>query len=72
MPVSAHAHRLLLLKLYGETNDVAILRMFIHLGVFAAVLFHCQPHILRMFRAKRLSRIYQRDARRYDGGFALD
>ena len=64
LPVSAHAHRLLLLKLYGETNDVAILRLFIHLGVFAAALFHCQPHILRMLRAKRLSRIPKRRRKR--------
>ena len=64
MPVSAHAHRLLLLKLYGETNDVAILRLFIQLGVFGAALFHCQPHITRMFRAKRLSRIPKRRRKR--------
>lgn len=64
LPVSAHAHRLLLLKLYGETNDVAILRLFIHLGIFAAVLFHSQPHILRMLRAKRLSRIPKRRRKR--------
>ena len=64
IPVSAHAHRLLLLKLYGETGDVALLRLFIHLGVFAAALFHCQPHITRMLRAKRLSRIPKRRRKR--------
>lgn len=64
LPVSAHAHRLLLLKLYGETNDVALLRFFIQLGVFAAAFFHCQPHILRMLRAKRLSRIPKRRRKR--------
>jgi len=64
LPVSAHAHRLLLLKLYGETNDVALLRFFIQLGVFGAGFFHCQPHILRMLRAKRLSRIPKRRRKR--------
>lgn len=64
IPVSAHAHRLLLLKLYGETNDVALLRVFIRLGIFGAVFFHCQPHILRMLRAKRLSRIPKRRRKR--------
>lgn len=64
LPVSAHAHRLLLLKLYGQTNEVAVLRMFIRMGVFAAAFLHCQPHIIRMLRAKRLSRIPKRRRKR--------
>lgn len=56
-PVSATAHRTLLLKIFGETKDLSLMRFFVHLGVFGAVFFHCQPHMVRFLRAKRLSRV---------------
>lgn len=64
LPVSAQAHRQLLLKLFGADSDMSMMRLFIHLGVFAAVLFHCQPHITRLLRAKRLSRVPKRRRKR--------
>lgn len=63
-PVSAQGHRLLLLKLFGETKDLDLMRFFVHLGIFAAILFHCQPHIVRFLRAKRLSRVPKRRRKR--------
>lgn len=63
-PVSAQAHRMLLLKIFGEANDLSLMRMFVHLGIFGAVLFHCQPHIVRFLRAKRLSRVPKRRRKR--------
>ena len=64
LPVSAQAHRQLLLKLYGENGDLPLMLLFIHLGVLGAVYFHCQPHIVRILRAKRLSRIPRRKRKR--------
>lgn len=63
-PVSAQGHRLLLLKLFGETKDLELMRFFVHLGIFGAILFHCQPHIVRFLRAKRLSRVPKRRRKR--------
>ena len=64
LPVSAQAHRQLLLKLYGENADLPLMLLCIHVGVLGAVYFHCQPHIVRMLRAKRLSRIPKRRRKR--------
>lgn len=64
LPVSAQAHRQLLLKLYGESMDLDMMLLFIHVGILGAVYFHCQPHIVRILRAKRLSRIPKRRRKR--------
>jgi len=64
LPVSAQAHRLLLLKLYGESMDLGLMRLFIDISVLGAIYFHCQPHIVRILRAKRLSRVPKRRRKR--------
>ena len=64
IPVSGQGHRVLLLKLFGETKDLDMMRFFVHLGIFAAILFYCQPHLVRFFRAKRLSRVPKRRRKR--------
>ena len=64
LPVSAQAHRQLLLKLFGESGDLSMMRLFIHVGILGAVYFHCQPHIVRILRAKRLSRVPKRRRKR--------
>lgn len=64
LPISSQGHRLLLLKLFGETKDLDLMRFFVHLGIFGAILFHCQPHLTRFFRAKRLSRVPKRRRKR--------
>ena len=64
IPVSAQGHRVLMLKLFGETKDLDLMRFFVHMGIFSAVLFYCQPHLVRFFRAKRLSRVPKRRRKR--------
>jgi len=64
IPVSSQGHRLLLLKLFGETKDLDLMRFFVHLGISGAILYHCQPHLTRFFRAKRLSRVPKRRRKR--------
>lgn len=64
LPVSAEAHRLLLLKMFGLDRDPVVLRLFIHLGTIAALHFSCRGHIVRMMRAQRLALIPKRRRKR--------
>ena len=64
LPVSAQAHRVLLLKLFGVTGKSDLFALMIHLGVFAGLYFSCNGHIVRMSRAKRLSRIPRKKRKR--------
>ena len=64
LPVSAEAHRLLLLKMFGVERDPVVLRLFIHLATIAALHFCCRGHIVRMMRAQRLARIPKRRRKR--------
>lgn len=64
LPVSAEAHRLLLLKMFGVDRDPVVLRLFIHLATIAALHFCCRGHIVRMMRAQRLARIPKRRRKR--------
>ena len=57
LPVSAQAHRLVILKMLGINGDSAVLRLMIHMGTAVALYFYCKGHIVRMMRARRLVRI---------------
>lgn len=57
LPVSAQAHRLVILKMLGMGSDSAVLRFMIHLGTVGAMYFYCKGHIVRMMRARRLARV---------------
>ncbi|MBO7251653.1 MAG: undecaprenyl-diphosphate phosphatase [Oscillospiraceae bacterium] len=64
LPVSAQAHRVLLLKFFGADGKSDLLYLMIHLGNFAALYFSCTNHLVRMSRASRLSRIPKRKRKR--------
>ena len=64
LPVSAQAHNRILIKFMGKGNIPALLMLFMHLGVLAALYFSCQPHILKMIRAKKISRIPKKKTKR--------
>lgn len=64
LPVSAQAHRVLLLKFFGVTGKSDLFALMIHLGVFAGLYFSCNGHIVRISRAKRLSRIPKKKRKR--------
>ena len=64
IPVSAQAHRLVLLKLFGLESEPALLRIFIHGATVAALHFCCRGHIVRMMRAQRLARVPKRRRKR--------
>lgn len=57
LPVSSHAHRLLLIKLFGITKEPELLRLMTDLGVMIALYISSQTQIVRILRARRLARI---------------
>lgn len=64
LPVSAEAHRLLLLKMFGVEKDPGVLRLFVHIATIAALYFCCRGHIVRMMRAQRLAKVPKRRRKR--------
>ncbi len=64
LPVSGQAHKNLMLQLLGESGEHGLLRLMIHAGILAALYYSCQNHILRMIRARRLSRVPKKRRKR--------
>ena len=64
LPVSAQAHNRILVKFMGRGTVPALMYFFVHLGALAAVYLSCQPHILKMLRAKNMSRIPKKKRKR--------
>lgn len=64
LPVSAQAHRMLVLKFCGTKGSLDLLNLFIRFGVAAAMYIHCQTHLVRMSRAQRLARIPKKKRKR--------
>lgn len=57
LPVSAQAHKAILLKLFGESGEHPVLRLMIHLATLAALYLGCQGQIRRIRRQMKLARI---------------
>lgn len=57
LPVSAQAHKAVLMTLFGVEQEPPLLRMFMHIAVFCGLYMSCQQNILRMIRQKQLARI---------------
>lgn len=55
LPVSAQAHKAVLLTLFGVAQEPPLLRIFIHMAIFAGLYFNCYQQILRMIRQKQLA-----------------
>lgn len=64
LPVSAQAHKAILLKLFGFSSEPVILRFMIHLATLACLYYCCQSHILRISRQLRLARIPKKRRKR--------
>lgn len=64
LPVSAQAHKVLLLKFFGIKGNGDLLNLLIHLGIFAALYFSSQTQIIRMNRARALARVPKRKRKR--------
>lgn len=64
LPVSAQAHRMLLMTMFGEKAESPILSLLIHMATLAALYYTCQNHILRINRARKLAKIPKRRRKR--------
>lgn len=64
LPVSAPAHKVLLLKFLGGYTGTETMDFLIHLGIFAGLYYSCQSQIIRINRARALARIPKRRRRR--------
>lgn len=64
LPVSAQAHRILLLKFFGIQDNMNAMDFLVHLAVFAALYFSSQTQLVRMSRARALARIPKRKRKR--------
>lgn len=64
LPISAEAHRILMLKFFGNTDHQALIRLFAHLGVAAALYLNCRQQLVRIRRARALKQIPKRRRRR--------
>ena len=56
-PVSAEAHRVLLLKFFGLKSASDVMNLLIHVSVFTALYYSSQIHLVRMRRACDLARV---------------
>lgn len=64
LPVSAQAHKVLLLKFFGIRKSSDLLELLIHLGIFAALYYNSQTQLIRMSRARALARVPKRKRKR--------
>ena len=64
LPVSAKAHKILMLKFVGVKESTDFFELLIHIGIFAALYYSSQSHMLRMNRARALARIPKKKRKR--------
>ena len=64
LPVSADAHRILLLKFLGVNNSSDFLNLLIHMAIFAALYYSSHTLLIRMRRARTLARVPKRKRKR--------
>lgn len=64
LPVSAQAHKTLMLKFFGIKGNMELMDLFVHLAVAVALYLDCRPQLVRMNRARRLSRIPKKKRKR--------
>lgn len=58
LPVSAQAHRIVALKLFGNGTAMSpLVELFLHMGAIAGFYIGCRSHIVRIMRAQRLAQI---------------
>ena len=60
VPLSAQAHRILLMKFFGISGGTDVMRLAVHIGVFGGLYYSCQSQIVRINRAWALARVPMR------------
>lgn len=64
LPVSARAHKVLMLKFLGMKEDMDLLNLLIHIAIFCALYYSNQAQLIRMNRARALARVPKRKRKR--------
>lgn len=64
LPVSAQAHRLVILKLFGQNSEPVLLRLILHVSTLAALYYGCRGQIIRLTRAQKQVKIPKRRRKR--------
>lgn len=64
LPVSASAHKILLLKFFGIKSSMEIMDLMIHLGILGGLYFCNQSQFVRFSRARALARVPKRRRKR--------
>ncbi len=64
LPISAEAHQILLMKLFGSEGRRDLMDLFIHLAISAALYMSSRKQIVRMARARSLAKVPKRRRRR--------
>ena len=64
LPVSARAHGILLLKIFGAEDNSHLFYLLVHLALLAAVYISCLNQIVRYLRARSISRIPKKKRKR--------
>lgn len=64
LPVSARAHSIVLLKVFGAEDNSHFFYLLVHLAILAAVYMSSQNQILRYLRARHISRIPKKKRKR--------
>ena len=64
VPLSAQAHRILLMKFFGISGGTEVMRLAVHIGVFGGLYYSCQSQIVRINRARALARVPKRRRKR--------
>lgn len=64
LPVSAQAHKAILLKIFGADSEPGVLRLMIHIATLAALYYSCGGQITRLVRQQKLARVPKRRRKR--------
>ncbi len=64
LPVSAQAHKVLVLKFLGIRSSSLLMELCIHLAIAGAIYYNCQAYLIRMNRARALARIPKKKRKR--------
>lgn len=64
LPVSAQAHRMLMLKFFGVKSTASLLALLLHLSVLAALYLSSQGQFVKINRARALARVPKRKRKR--------
>ena len=64
LPVSAQAHRTLMLKFFGVSAATSLMGLLLHLSVFAALYLSNQGQFTKMNRARALARVPKKKRKR--------